>query len=45
VIAVYIVTKNMTSEQHTKERDRLREAGASFRSSMSGRAGRPSTTS
>ena len=28
VIAIYIVTKNMTVEQHTKGRDRLREAGA-----------------
>jgi hypothetical protein len=28
VIAVYIVTKKMTLEQHTKGRDRLREAGA-----------------
>jgi hypothetical protein len=28
VIAVYIVTKNMTVEQHTKGRDLLREAGA-----------------
>jgi hypothetical protein len=28
VIAIYIVTKNMTSEQHSKGRDRLREAGA-----------------
>ena len=28
VIAVYIVTKNMTREQHTKGRDRLREVGA-----------------
>ena len=26
VIAIYIVTKNMTIEQHTKGRDRLREA-------------------
>jgi len=28
VIAIYIVTKNMTHEQHSKGRDRLREAGA-----------------
>ncbi len=28
MIAIYIVTKNMTREQHTKGRDRLREAGA-----------------
>src|SRR5207245_8265484 len=28
VIAIYIVTKNMTREQHAKGRDRLREAGA-----------------
>jgi hypothetical protein len=28
VIAIYIVTKNMTSEQHTMGRNRLREAGA-----------------
>jgi hypothetical protein len=28
VIAVYIVTKNMTLEQHTKGRERLRETGA-----------------
>jgi len=28
MIAVYIVTKNMTAEQHAKGRDRLREAGA-----------------
>ena len=28
MIAIYIVTKNMTAEQHTKGRDRLREAGA-----------------
>jgi hypothetical protein len=28
VIAVYIVTKNMTAEQHTKGRERLRQAGA-----------------
>ena len=28
MIAVYIVTKNMTVEQHSKGRDRLREAGA-----------------
>jgi len=28
VIAIYIVTKNMTIEQHSKGRDRLREAGA-----------------
>jgi len=28
VIAVYIVTKNMTTEQHEKGRDRLREAKA-----------------
>ena len=28
MIAIYIVTKNMTPEQHTKGRDRLREAGA-----------------
>ena len=28
VIAIYIVTKNMTSEQHSNGRDRLREAGA-----------------
>ena len=28
MIAVYIVTNNMTLEQHTKGRDRLREAGA-----------------
>jgi hypothetical protein len=28
VIAIYIVTKNMTVEQHTKGRERLREAGA-----------------
>jgi hypothetical protein len=28
VIAIYIVTKNMTREQHTKGRARLREAGA-----------------
>jgi hypothetical protein len=28
VIAVYIVTKNMTAELHAKGRDRLSEAGA-----------------
>ena len=28
MIAIYIVTKNMTREQHTKGRDRLREVGA-----------------
>ena len=28
VIAVYIVTKNMTAELHAKGRDKLREAGA-----------------
>jgi hypothetical protein len=28
MIAIYIVTKNMTSEQHAKGRHRLREAGA-----------------
>ena len=28
MIAVYIVTKNMTIEQHTQGRDRLRAAGA-----------------
>ena len=28
VIAIYIVTKNMTREQHAKGHDRLREAGA-----------------
>ena len=28
MIAIYIVTKNMTREQHTKGRERLREAGA-----------------
>jgi len=28
VIAIYIVTKNMTAEQHTKGRARLRELGA-----------------
>jgi hypothetical protein len=28
VIAIYIVTKNMTAEQHTKGRERLRQAGA-----------------
>jgi hypothetical protein len=28
MIGIYIVTKNMTIEQHTKGRDRLREAGA-----------------
>jgi hypothetical protein len=28
VIAIYIVTKNMTSELHAKGRARLREAGA-----------------
>src|SRR4249919_2277154 len=28
VIAIYIVTKNMTVEQHTKGRELLREAGA-----------------
>jgi hypothetical protein len=28
MIAIYIVTKNMTREQHKKGRDRLREAGA-----------------
>ena len=28
MIGIYIVTKNMTVEQHTKGRDRLREAGA-----------------
>ena len=28
MIAVYIVTKNMTSDQHAKGRDRLRETGA-----------------
>jgi hypothetical protein len=28
VIAIYIVTKNMTVEQHAEGRDRLREAGA-----------------
>ncbi len=28
MIAIYIVTKNMTIEQHTKGRERLSEAGA-----------------
>ena len=28
MIAVYIVTKNMTAEMHTKGRDRLQQAGA-----------------
>ncbi len=28
MIAIYIATKNMTIEMHTKGRDRLREAGA-----------------
>lgn len=28
MIAIYIVTKNMTAEQHAKGRDRLREIGA-----------------
>ena len=28
VIAVYIVTKNMTAELHAKGREKLREAGA-----------------
>ncbi len=28
MIAIYIVTKNMTAEQHTKGRARLRELGA-----------------
>jgi hypothetical protein len=28
VIAIYIVTKNMTVEQHAKGRERLRESGA-----------------
>src|SRR5260221_3811355 len=28
VIAIYIVTKNMTAELHAKGRERLREAGA-----------------
>ena len=28
MIAVYIVTKNMTAEQHTEGRERLLEAGA-----------------
>ena len=28
MIAIYITTKNMTSEQHAKGRDRLRKAGA-----------------
>jgi hypothetical protein len=28
MIAVYIVTKNMTADLHTKGRDRLREKGA-----------------
>ena len=28
MIGVYIVTKNMTIEQHTKGRERLGEAGA-----------------
>ncbi len=28
MIAVYIVTKNMTVQQHAKGRERLREAGA-----------------
>ena len=28
MIAIYIVTKNMTVEQHTMGRERLREAGA-----------------
>jgi hypothetical protein len=28
VIAIYIVTTNMTLEQHSKGRDRLREVGA-----------------
>ena len=28
MIAIYIVTKNMTSELHAKGRDRLRESGA-----------------
>jgi hypothetical protein len=28
MIAVYIVTKNMTAEMHSKGRDRLQEAGA-----------------
>ena len=31
MIAIYIVTKNMTVEQHAKGRDRLREAGVSER--------------
>ena len=28
MIAIYIVTKNMTAEQHTKGRERLRQNGA-----------------
>ena len=28
MIGIYIVTKNMTAEQHTKGRERLRAAGA-----------------
>ena len=28
MIGIYIVTKNMTAEQHRKGRERLREAGA-----------------
>ena len=28
MIAIYIVTKNMTAEQHTKGRELLRQAGA-----------------
>jgi len=28
MIGIYIVTKNMTAEQHTRGRDLLREAGA-----------------
>ena len=28
VIAIYIITKNMTREQHSKGRERLRKAGA-----------------
>ncbi len=28
MIAIYIVTKNMTEEQHKRGRERLREAGA-----------------
>ena len=28
MIVIYIVTKNMTIEQHTKDRNRLGDAGA-----------------